>query len=86
MLVLRRNLKGSDKLSKITLKQGNCFDYLSQIPSNSVDLVLTDPPYLISKKSNFDKGGGRGTTLLTQDVEKHRLRQSLVNGIKRNLI
>lgn len=57
MLVLRRNLKGSDKLSKITLKQGNCFDYLNQIPSNSVDLVLTDPPYLISKKSNFDKGG-----------------------------
>ena len=85
MLVLCNSPKGSDELSKITLKQGNCFDYLSQIPSNSVDLVLTDPPYLISKKSNFDRGG-RGTTLLTQDVEKHRLRQSLVNGIKKNLI
>ncbi len=27
----------------------NCFNILAQIPDNSIDLVLTDPPYLSSK-------------------------------------
>lgn len=31
----------------------DCFNYIKQIPNNSVDLILTDPPYLISKKSGF---------------------------------
>ena len=31
----------------------NCFNYLKEIPSKSVDLILVDPPYLISKKSGF---------------------------------
>jgi site-specific DNA-methyltransferase (adenine-specific) len=33
----------------------DCFNYLPNIESNSVDLILIDPPYLISKKSNFSK-------------------------------
>jgi site-specific DNA-methyltransferase (adenine-specific) len=33
--------------------KGDCLNYLSEINSNSVDLILTDPPYLISKDSNF---------------------------------
>ena len=32
---------------------GDCFEELKKIQSNSVDLILTDPPYIISKKSNF---------------------------------
>jgi site-specific DNA-methyltransferase (adenine-specific) len=32
---------------------GDCFEHLSKINSNSIDLIITDPPYLISKKSNF---------------------------------
>jgi site-specific DNA-methyltransferase (adenine-specific) len=32
---------------------GDCFDIISQIEDNSVDLILIDPPYLISKKSYF---------------------------------
>jgi DNA modification methylase len=31
----------------------DCFNYFSKIESNSIDLILTDPPYLISKKSYF---------------------------------
>lgn len=27
------------------LYNGNCFDYLSTIPDNSVDMILNDPPY-----------------------------------------
>ena len=35
----------------------DCLNILPQIESNSVDLILTDPPYLISRDSNFSKGG-----------------------------
>lgn len=35
---------------------GNCFDFLPKIKDNSIDLIITDPPYIISKKSNFNKG------------------------------
>lgn len=33
----------------------DCFEFLKDIKSNSIDLILTDPPYLISKKTNFKK-------------------------------
>jgi DNA modification methylase len=34
----------------------DCFNYLSKIEDNSIDLILTDPPYDISKKSGFSSG------------------------------
>ena len=33
---------------------------LSSIQDYSIDLVLTDPPYLISKSNNFKTMGGSG--------------------------
>lgn len=33
----------------------DCFEYLPKIEKSSVDLILTDPPYSISKSSNFHK-------------------------------
>ncbi len=33
----------------------DCFNYLKEIKSNSIDLILVDPPYLISRNSNFQK-------------------------------
>lgn len=33
---------------------------LNEIPDNSIDLLLTDPPYNISKKNNFDTMGRSG--------------------------
>ena len=35
---------------------GDCLERMKEIPSGSVDLVLTDPPYNISKDSCFLKG------------------------------
>ena len=32
---------------------GDCIEELSKIKSNSIDLILIDPPYLISRDSNF---------------------------------
>lgn len=44
----------------------NCLRYLKRIESNSVDLILTDPPYAISKKGK--KGIQRKhTTTIKQD-------------------
>ncbi|MGN1211363.1 MAG: hypothetical protein ACI4TM_06730 [Candidatus Cryptobacteroides sp.] len=44
--------------SKITLYQGDCLDYFSQIPTGSVDLIVTDPPYQID---NTIAGVARGS-------------------------
>ena len=33
------------------LRYGDCFKLLNDIPDNSVDLILTDPPYNIAKYS-----------------------------------
>jgi len=42
----------------MNLMLGDCLERMKEIPDGSVDLILADPPYYISKKSNFSKGGG----------------------------
>lgn len=34
---------------------GDCYEILKNVPNNSVDLIITDPPYNISRSSNFSK-------------------------------
>ncbi len=34
---------------------GDCFEVIKKIPNNSISLILTDPPYQISRESNFTK-------------------------------
>lgn len=41
-------------MSNLNLSNKDCLDYLTTIPSNSIDLVLVDPPYFIG----FDGGKG----------------------------
>lgn len=47
------------KSKKYTVVNGDCMDYLNQIPDHSVDLILTDPPYNIAQYStgNIDLPG-----------------------------
>ena len=40
-------------MSNYRLMQGDCLEMLNEIPDSSVDLLLTDPPYNISKDNNF---------------------------------
>lgn len=40
----------------INLTNQSCFDYLKTIESETVDLVLIDPPYEISRDTNFASG------------------------------
>ncbi|MBQ8460573.1 site-specific DNA-methyltransferase [bacterium] len=44
---------------------GDCFEVLKQIPENSVDLVLTDPPYLYR---NIKAGGSSQLTRTMQNA------------------
>ena len=45
---------------QITLKNMSCFEYLPQIASNSIDLFLIDPPYEVSRETNFQSGEATG--------------------------
>ena len=42
-------------MSNIILKKGDCLDLLKDIPDNSIDLILTDPPYGTIKGLKVDK-------------------------------
>lgn len=41
--------------SNYILKQGDCLEIMKQIPNESVDLIVTDPPYLMNYKTNYRK-------------------------------
>lgn len=38
------------------IKCGDCLELLKEIPDKSVDLIVTDPPYLKTKKNGYHKG------------------------------
>lgn len=55
-------------MCKIDLKNENCFDYLKNLESNSVNLVLIDPPYEVSRDTNFQSGEEKG-----KDTDRFRV-------------
>ncbi len=64
----------------VNLKQGDCIKLMKEIPSGSIDMVLTDPPYELSKS----KGGG----MMGKDGRKfmEELRDAdLIDGIETDL-
>ena len=42
-------------MNSVILKHQEGLQFLSDIPDNSVDLILTDPPYITSRDSGMDK-------------------------------
>ncbi len=52
----------------IDLKRMDCLDYLKTIKDKSVDLVLIDPPYEVSRDTNFQKGEETG-----RDTDRFRV-------------
>lgn len=57
--------------SSVELINASCFDYLASIPSNSIDLILIDPPYEVSRDTNFAAGEptGRNTDRFRVDMD-----------------
>jgi len=45
---------------KQEIHSGDCLELMKAVPSASVDLVLTDPPYNITRDNNFDTMGRAG--------------------------
>lgn len=45
---------------KIDLRYGDCLEVMKDIPDKSIDMIITDPPYNISRPNNFKTllGGG----------------------------
>lgn len=41
--------------NNLDIKNEDGIQYLSSIPDNSIDLILTDPPYIISKETGMNK-------------------------------
>lgn len=58
----------TDMLDGIDLVNDDCIHFLSTIEDKSVDLVLIDPPYQISRQTNFASGDKKGT-----DVDRFRV-------------
>lgn len=52
----------------IKLYHKSCFDLLKDIDNNSIDLILIDPPYEISRDTGFAKGPMKGT-----DVDRFKV-------------
>ncbi len=55
-------------MNQITFVHQSCFDYLKTIPDNSVSLVLIDPPYEVSRDTNFQSGDAKG-----KDTDRFRV-------------
>lgn len=55
-------------MSKINLINQDCFEFLKTVSSKSVSLVLIDPPYQVSRKTNFQAG-----TAKNKDTDRFRI-------------
>lgn len=51
----------------------DCFEYIRNIKSGSIDLILTDPPYDISRASNFNKVNDTTTELMKLKYSNHSI-------------
>ncbi|MBT9164370.1 MAG: Modification methylase DpnIIB [candidate division WS2 bacterium] len=52
------------------LVRGDCLDILPMLPENSVDLVLTDPPYNVRWKSAIELHGRKAMMHFADEVKK----------------
>lgn len=67
--VLRDMSNDAQVKSRCVLKEDDYKHFLTQIPANSVDLILTDPPYTISRKTGFSKVGKNSVERFALDME-----------------
>ncbi len=44
------------KIPVNTILRGNCIEKMLELPANSVDFILTDPPYLVNYRDRTDRG------------------------------
>ena len=54
----------------IKLMYGDCLERMKEIPSGSVDMVLTDPPYGTVEGAGLDGWGGGKQTGTSSSIRK----------------
>lgn len=54
---------------EVRLANASCFDFLRTVKSESVDLVLIDPPYEISRSTGFASCGEKGVARLKVNMD-----------------
>ena len=69
--------------SKITLYQGDCLEYFSQVPTGSVDLIVTDPPYQID---NTKAGGKSRLCKRIQSAQDELTGSNLTEGFDKKIL
>lgn len=52
----------------ISIKEMSCFDFLPALKKDGVDLILIDPPYEVSRETNFQSGEATG-----KDTDRFRV-------------
>lgn len=55
-------------MCSISLVNKSCFDFMKTIQSDSVNLILIDPPYEVSRDTNFQSGEAKG-----KDTDRFRV-------------
>ena len=60
----------------VKLFQGDCLELMKNIPNNSVDLLLTDPPYVLNTKGGGTVNKKMKLSESLADVEKAKI----ING------
>lgn len=64
--MIERNHKRERERDGIWLINGDCIDSLSQISSESIDLLITDPPYRVTSRGHAGNSGG----MLQKEINK----------------
>ena len=67
----------------ITLKQGDCLELMKELPDESIDAVITDPPYGINYLSSWTKNHHRLEN--DEDVRIDKLYARMLPEVKRLL-
>lgn len=60
----------------VNLYQGDCLEVLKTLPDNSVDLLVTDPPYVLNTKGGGTVNKKMKLSESLADVEKAKI----ING------
>ena len=67
----------------IDIKNKDGLEYMKGVENNSVDLILTDPPYLISRETRMDK---HYNTVKSNEKIKSNMSKQKKNGKNTKMI
>lgn len=70
------------EVKKNTIVLGNCYEVIKEIKDNSIDLIVTDPPYQITTTKKASGYIGNALKLVEQELTDNEL----TNGIDLSIL